>query len=651
MHVRTLVALAASAVLLAVPGGSAAAAGRLALTPCGGKPLIECGSVSVPLYWSHPGLGKPLTVTFRVYRHTDRGAPSAEPVVAFEGGPGYPSIGSAQSYLFMLGPLHRTHDLIVMDQRGTGGSSVIDCRALQNGIGVYERAAAACARQLGMRAGGFGSAAVADDLAAVLHGLGIGKVDVYGDSYGSYAAQVFALHHPGLVRAVVLDGTYDNSFNPFEPEESVSLRHAWRALCARSGTCHGILRSIGSFSRSLRAHPFVGTGRDADGFAEPVHLTPALFAQLVEDATFSYTFFRDLPGALVALRHGDRAPMLRLAAEDVSFDAAGGGAAGYSVGDFAAVSCHDYPTIWDVAASPALRRSQLRRAIARLPAGVFAPFAKRVWLSSLDENQLVYGCVGWPAPPVSDPPFPAGPRPQVPVLALDGEFDQATPVADARRAAAAWPDSTYVQVRNTNHVSALADFQGCASGLVRRFLTRLAAGDTGCAGRVPGVEVARFPASLAAAPRAHALPGDRSTPGARRAAWAAGAVVGDAFTRWYNLMFGVDGHGLRGGRFTVRGGYYSERPLAIRFHADRFVSDLAVSGSAIWNRAAHRMRATLTLAGPQSASGRIVLTFSTAPGGGPARASGSLGGRRAARRLPGALDAAGLRILVPFLNT
>ncbi len=627
MHVRSLVASVAGLVLAAAFGGPAAAASPIALVPCGGKPLLECGSISVPLFWSHPGIGRPLTVKFRVYRHTDQRAPGAEPVVAFEGGPGYPSIGSAESYLFMLGPLHRTHDLIVMDQRGTGGSSVIDCPALQNGVGIYEQAAAACARRLGMRAGAFGTAAVGDDLAAILRGLGIGKVDVYGDSYGTYAAQVFTIHHPGLVRAAVLDGTYDNSFNPFEPEESVSLRHAWRAVCARSGACHGILRSIGAFSRSLESHPLVGTGLDADGDVEHVHLTPVVFAQLVEDATFSYTFFRDLPGALHAYRHGDRAPIMRLAAEDVSFDAAGGGAAGYSVGDFAAVSCHDYPTIWDVAASPDTRQAQLERAIARLPAGVFAPFPKRVWLGSLDENQLVFGCVDWPAPRFADPPFPARARPHIPVLVLDGEFDQATPVADARRAAAAWPDSTYVQVRNTNHVSALADFQGCASGLVRRFLIHLAAGDTSCAGRVPAVEVARFPAELRDAPRAHALAGDGSTAAAHRAAWVAGAVVGDAFTRWYNLMFGVDGHGLRGGRFAVIGGYYSERPLRIRFHGDRFVSDLAVSGLATWGRSAHRMRATLTLAGPPGASGRIVLAFSTAPGANRAVATGTLGGR------------------------
>ena len=41
--------------------------------------------------------------------------------------------------------------------------------------------------------------------------------------------------------------------------------------------------------------------------------------------------------------------MLRLAADHVSQDAYGGRPSGYSWGDFMAVSCHDYPTIWDIA--------------------------------------------------------------------------------------------------------------------------------------------------------------------------------------------------------------------------------------------------------------------------------------------------------------
>jgi hypothetical protein len=111
-------------------------------------PAAQAGSVRVPLDRADPWLGH-ITVRYAVLRHTDRTRPPLEPVVAFEGGPGYGSIGSASTYLFMLGKLHRRHDLIVMDQRGTGTSGAIDCPALQNGIPPYTAATAACARRLG----------------------------------------------------------------------------------------------------------------------------------------------------------------------------------------------------------------------------------------------------------------------------------------------------------------------------------------------------------------------------------------------------------------------------------------------------------------------------------------------------------------------
>ena len=80
---------------------------------------------------------------FRVFPRTDRSQPALQPVVAAEGGPGYPSIDSAESYLFMLGPLRRRHDLIVVDNRGTGRSGAINCPRLQAGVGVYSREAGA----------------------------------------------------------------------------------------------------------------------------------------------------------------------------------------------------------------------------------------------------------------------------------------------------------------------------------------------------------------------------------------------------------------------------------------------------------------------------------------------------------------------------
>ena len=177
-----------------------------------------------------------------MYLHTDSSLPGLEPIVAMEGGPGYPSTGSAASYLFMIGSLRRRHDLILMDQRGTGASDAINCPGVQDydalaRPGDYPAVVAACARRLGKRANAYGSAAVAEDLRAVLEAIHVSKVDLYGDSYGSYAAQVFAVHYPRFVRDLVLDGTYDARFDPLEPEAVAALRRAWDTMCASFPGC------------------------------------------------------------------------------------------------------------------------------------------------------------------------------------------------------------------------------------------------------------------------------------------------------------------------------------------------------------------------------------------------------------------------------
>ncbi len=633
--VRTsLVVVAALALIvaLAYPGSETAAVAASPFSPtvhtrpCGLR--VVCGRIVVPRYWAHPD-GYTFTVRFRVYRHTDASRPPLEPLVGFEGGPGYPSIGSAGDYLFLQGPMRRRHDLLVMDNRGTGSSGAIACRALQRGLGSFVDAAAACAKQLGARANVYGTAAVADDLHAILLALRIQRVDVYGDSYGSYAAQVFTLRYPKMVRAAIFDGAYNNDFSPFETEANATLRAAWTRLCLRAGSCPEILGRIAQLTHRLMHHPLVGTGRAADDQRVHVRLTARVFAQLVDDATYSDTIFRDLPAAMRALSSGDRAPLLRLAAEDAANDAAGGSPASYSAGDYMAVYCHDQPQLWDPSSDLATRRAQLAAAAAKLPRNVFAPFPFRVWLGSLYESQLVRGCLKWPAPAIADPPFPepGTPYPHVPVLVLNGGFDFATPPADARRVARAFPNATFVLVHNAGHVTAEDDYEGCASSIARRFLRTRHAGDTSCARRLPAVNVVRaFPKTLARAPEASSAgAGDESAVVDRRAAWVADETVGDAMVRWYNLMYGTQGAGLRGGTFTVRGAYASRAPLRVVFSGDRFVRDLSVSGDAVWFRTNFRLIATLNLRG--AANGTIRLSCVTDRGDAVALITGALDGR------------------------
>ncbi|HEX3980154.1 MAG TPA: alpha/beta hydrolase, partial [Acidimicrobiales bacterium] len=232
-----------------------------------------------------------------------------------EGGPGYPSILSVSEYLPMFGPLLAHHDLILMDQRGTGTSRLINCPTLQKYNGLQapagiEAATSACAQKLGTAANAFGSDAVGNDLAAILQALHIPVIDLYGDSYGSYAAQVFTLHHHAMVRSLILDGTYDNNFSPFEGEAVAALRTAWNDLCQRSPCPEpSILTAIGDYEGQLTTTPLTATALDPTGVRRSVTLTAPAFAQLVDDATYSYTVFRDLPGALAAVAGGDTAPI------------------------------------------------------------------------------------------------------------------------------------------------------------------------------------------------------------------------------------------------------------------------------------------------------------------------------------------------------
>ena len=311
----------------------------------------------------------------------------------------------------MLGRLHRRHDLIVMDNRGTGRSGAINCKRLQAGKGVYAREVGRCARLLGRRANAYGTGAAADDLAAVLDKLGVPVVSIYGDSYGTYFAQAFAVRHPGRVRAVVLDAAFAvEGFDPWARQESVALRFAWPETCRRSTGCGGVdaLAELRRWALRLARQAARGDRPRRRRRAPP---DQARRRRARPDGRRRLLLLHDLPrppGRAARLRaRRPRARSLRLAAEDLPFTG-GGPVKSYSEGAYAAVACHDYPTIWDPAASFAARRGPVAAARALIDPADFAPFPKDIWLRSLYIDQLVTGCLRWPAPRYPDPPVPAG---------------------------------------------------------------------------------------------------------------------------------------------------------------------------------------------------------------------------------------------------
>ena len=196
-----------------------------------------CGTVQVDLDPAGRVTGK-INIALAWLPHSSRSARSGGTIVAVEGGPGYPSIGSRSLYRELYKPLLTTRDLLLVDNRGTGRSNVIVCQPLQRVHLMKLRNVTRCGDQLGRTSDLYGTAIAADDLATVLSALRIRKVDIYGDSYGSFFAQAFAGRHPGRVHSIVLDGAYQvTGGSPWYPSTAPELRDAFNAVCTRSPVC------------------------------------------------------------------------------------------------------------------------------------------------------------------------------------------------------------------------------------------------------------------------------------------------------------------------------------------------------------------------------------------------------------------------------
>lgn len=612
-------------VVLAAAGSASAAVAPAACPP--EVASARCGAVSVQLDPADPAAGE-LEIGYELYRHRDRSAPAAGTIVAVEGGPGYASTASRDGYLDLFGPLLDRYDLLLVDNRGTGSSGAIDCPALQSYQGDYERNARRCGEQLSSSSDLYGTAFAADDLAAVLDALDIGRVHLYGDSYGTFFAQTFAVRHPDRLETLILDAPYPvEGQDPWYRDAARAVRDAFRLVCERDLRCAATGEDqaalLARMAERLRLQPLRGTAYDADGVKRHVVVDGAALALLANDAGYGEPVYRELAAALRALEAGDTGPILRLVAEDGYYGDAGP-VDEYSEGLYLAVACNDYPQLWDLLSPLGPREAQYESSVAELRASdpaAFAPFSIDDWLGA--DWAGYRSCITWPAPSRFVPPLPE-PRtyPPVPTLLLVGDLDSVTSPEQAHAAAARFPDSTVVDIANGTHVMAINDMRGCASVIVRRFVRTGAAGDTSCAAsayRFKLVErFAREAAELPPVPGGHGL-----TLRDRRAIAAAAATVLDPIPRWLT-MAGYQGVGLRGGTFTTEGWEVA------RFQLDRlrWVEDVEVSGRVIWDRRTGAIRAVVSLSGRATDAGRLTLRWNELDPDGLARATGELGGRR-----------------------
>jgi pimeloyl-ACP methyl ester carboxylesterase len=172
------------------------------------------------------------------------------------GGPG----GAAASEmpaaaLALWSRIHERHDIVLVDQRGTGGSHPLECPEPDAAAETEDALRGyldACVRSLDGDATQYGSAAAADDLEAVRVALGYRKLNVYGTSYGATLAQVYLARHSAAVRSVVLDGGTLVDI-PFFERFAANGQRALDQVAARCATVPACARAFPRWPAQLRS--------------------------------------------------------------------------------------------------------------------------------------------------------------------------------------------------------------------------------------------------------------------------------------------------------------------------------------------------------------------------------------------------------------
>lgn len=442
--------------------GRAAAADRLALSSCELHPALdlaliqaECGRLAVP---ENPAAPRGRQIELRVAvvpAVSTRKRP--DPLFVLAGGPGMAAISFYASVAPVFERIRRDRDIVLVDQRGTGGSNALDCES--SGEDPYQSTTPQivaeterCLKVLGAHADVrfYTTSLAVRDLDRVRAALGYQRIDLYGSSYGTIVAQQYLRRFPGTVRSVILDGVVP----PQTALGATSALDAQAALsgifsrCVRQPACHTRFGDPAQLYRQLRAglagHPvWVDLTDPTSGEPYRLQFTTYHLAMVLRLASYTPQLAALLPLDLhEAGVSGNFAP---LAGQFLLIDRVYGDAIAEGMND--TVVCSEDVPFYHVDAE---QRAELAQTF--------------LGTSQLDGLEAICGV--WPRGPV-DPDFHQPLHSGVPALLLSGSNDPITPPRYAAQASRGFTHGLDLVVRGFGH-GQLTD--PCVAGVMAQFV-------------------------------------------------------------------------------------------------------------------------------------------------------------------------------------
>lgn len=393
---------------------------------------------------------------------SDSAVPDKDLVVYLAGGPGQSAIQTYPELAPGFAPLLKHHDLLLLDQRGTGGSHPLKCPDIEKQLkkqegtepGIAQRVdwVGQCAQAVGKTSDPryYTTSDAVADLEAVRRALGAPKLDLVGVSYGTRVAQHYAGAHPAAVRSIVLNGVVPNPL-VLGATFAEALQHSLQlqaAACAETPACKRAFGDWYATLHQLYAKLKVGPPQQVT-FADPSTyepvtrtLTADTLAGVVRLFSYSEVTAALLPLAVNEAARGNYAPLMgqsKLLTGDLSESIEGGM-------QMSVICTEDAPLL--------------------------RPRPRDVDL--LLGNQLIDAfiaeCKAWPHNPMPED-FHAPFKSSIPTLLISGERDPVTPPAYAGEVLQGLSDGRSLVVKGLGHAEPM--IAGCMPDLVGRFIDKL----------------------------------------------------------------------------------------------------------------------------------------------------------------------------------
>jgi pimeloyl-ACP methyl ester carboxylesterase len=382
----------------------------------------------------------------------------ADPLVFFAGGPGQAATEAWPLVAAALRKVNESRDILLVDQRGTGQSNPLKCpdieldEALAQDWDELARATRECLDSVDGDPRFYTTTIAMHDIDRARAALGYERVNLFGGSYGTRAAQVYLRLFPERVRTMVLDGVVPQTLTLGTEHAAKLDQTLGRVLtaCDADPDCGkafpGASDKLVELASRLEDTPVeVTVEHPSTGESVTLSYDREVLASSLRFLSYSSDTQAMLP--LLIYEAWDKQRFDRLASQMLI--AATGLQQSISQGMEMSVMCaEDFPWFPD------------------------DPGTDDYLMGDMIHKAVSIQCSVWPRGPVPEG-FHDPVTADVPVLLLSGELDPVTPPEYGDSVAVHFPRATHLVARGQGHI---VTTRGCMGELVSEFI---AAGDFG----------------------------------------------------------------------------------------------------------------------------------------------------------------------------